>query len=107
MKDLQENFVNMLNSKESKYRSITVCCHYRYGPPVRTPHRVVVENLSSRVSWQVIATLLQSVVKTIGLQLTNISISRAVCATDVRFIDVHDNVVLTVMWLILVDDICS
>ncbi|KAM9294108.1 serine/arginine-rich splicing factor 5 isoform 2-T2 [Gastrophryne carolinensis] len=24
----------------------------RYGPPVRTDHRVVVENLSSRVSWQ-------------------------------------------------------
>lgn len=24
----------------------------KYGPPVRTPHRVVVENLSSRVSWQ-------------------------------------------------------
>uniref|UniRef100_A0A673GEV4 Serine/arginine-rich splicing factor 5-like n=1 Tax=Sinocyclocheilus rhinocerous TaxID=307959 RepID=A0A673GEV4_9TELE len=24
----------------------------RYGPPVRTEHRVVVENLSSRISWQ-------------------------------------------------------
>lgn len=24
----------------------------RYGPPVRTQHRVIVENLSSRVSWQ-------------------------------------------------------
>ncbi|XP_053553973.1 serine/arginine-rich splicing factor 5 [Bombina bombina] len=24
----------------------------RYGPPVRTEHRIVVENLSSRVSWQ-------------------------------------------------------
>lgn len=24
----------------------------KYGPPVRTPYRVVVENLSSRVSWQ-------------------------------------------------------
>jgi len=31
---------------------------YRYGPPVRTPYRVVVENLSSRVSWQVIDVLL-------------------------------------------------
>lgn len=25
----------------------------RYGPPLRTEYRVVVENLSSRVSWQV------------------------------------------------------
>ncbi len=25
----------------------------KYGPPERTDHRVVVENLSSRVSWQV------------------------------------------------------
>uniref|UniRef100_A0A3Q0RY36 Serine and arginine rich splicing factor 5a n=1 Tax=Amphilophus citrinellus TaxID=61819 RepID=A0A3Q0RY36_AMPCI len=25
----------------------------RYGPPVRTDHRLVVENLSSRTSWQV------------------------------------------------------
>ncbi|KAG5265603.1 hypothetical protein AALO_G00244300 [Alosa alosa] len=24
----------------------------RYGPPVRTEHRIVVENLSSRISWQ-------------------------------------------------------
>ncbi|XP_063040421.1 serine and arginine rich splicing factor 5a [Engraulis encrasicolus] len=24
----------------------------RYGPPVRTDHRIVVENLSSRISWQ-------------------------------------------------------
>lgn len=32
--------------------------HYRYGPPVRTPYRVVVDNLSSRVSWQVRAVLL-------------------------------------------------
>jgi len=31
---------------------------YRYGPPMRTPYRVVVENLSSRVSWQVIDVLL-------------------------------------------------
>ena len=31
---------------------------YRYGPPVRTPYRVVVDNLSSRVSWQVIIVLL-------------------------------------------------
>lgn len=25
----------------------------RYGPPVRTEYRVIVENLSSRISWQV------------------------------------------------------
>lgn len=25
----------------------------RYGPPLRTEYRVIVENLSSRVSWQV------------------------------------------------------
>lgn len=25
----------------------------RYGPPVRTEHRIIVENLSSRISWQV------------------------------------------------------
>lgn len=26
---------------------------YRYGPPTRTENRLIVENLSSRVSWQV------------------------------------------------------
>ena len=26
----------------------------KYGPPTRTDYRVIVENLSSRVSWQVI-----------------------------------------------------
>uniref|UniRef100_A0A1A8RGW2 Serine/arginine-rich splicing factor 5a n=1 Tax=Nothobranchius rachovii TaxID=451742 RepID=A0A1A8RGW2_9TELE len=25
---------------------------YRYGPPMRTDHRLIVENLSSRISWQ-------------------------------------------------------
>jgi len=25
----------------------------KYGPPVRTKYRVIVENLSTRVSWQV------------------------------------------------------
>merc|ERR1719154_623434 len=24
----------------------------RYGPPTRTPYRIIVENLSSRISWQ-------------------------------------------------------
>ena len=24
----------------------------RYGPPTRTPYRCIVENLSSRISWQ-------------------------------------------------------
>lgn len=27
--------------------------NYRYGPPTRTEYRLVVENLSSRISWQV------------------------------------------------------
>lgn len=27
--------------------------HDRYGPPTRTDYRLIVENLSSRVSWQV------------------------------------------------------
>jgi len=26
---------------------------YRYGPPTRTDYRIIVENLSSRCSWQV------------------------------------------------------
>ncbi|KAI8437724.1 hypothetical protein MSG28_011958 [Choristoneura fumiferana] len=26
--------------------------NYRYGPPTRTEYRLVVENLSSRISWQ-------------------------------------------------------
>lgn len=32
------------------------CLYYfvvRYGPPVRTPWRITVENLSTRISWQV------------------------------------------------------
>lgn len=33
------------------------CIHsdynYRYGPPTRTEYRLIVENLSSRISWQV------------------------------------------------------
>ena len=32
-------------------KSINNTC-FRYGPPVRTKYRVIVENLSSRVSWQ-------------------------------------------------------
>ena len=36
----------------------SICCsvlniNRRYGPPTRTDYRVIVENLSSRVSWQV------------------------------------------------------
>ncbi|OXB67005.1 hypothetical protein ASZ78_010265 [Callipepla squamata] len=34
-----------LNGKE-------LCDESRYGPPVRTEHRIIVENLSSRISWQ-------------------------------------------------------
>uniref|UniRef100_A0A8B9LDJ7 RRM domain-containing protein n=1 Tax=Astyanax mexicanus TaxID=7994 RepID=A0A8B9LDJ7_ASTMX len=30
----------------------------RYGPPVRTEHRIVVENLSSRISWQLCSGIL-------------------------------------------------
>jgi arginine/serine-rich splicing factor 4/5/6 len=30
----------------------------KYGPPTRTDHRLIVENLSSRVSWQVCSFLL-------------------------------------------------
>lgn len=33
--------------------NLSFCCLYRYGPPVRTDHRLIVENLSSRISWQV------------------------------------------------------
>ncbi|CAH0382656.1 unnamed protein product [Bemisia tabaci] len=29
---------------------------FRYGPPRRTDYRVIVENLSSRISWQSVAT---------------------------------------------------
>lgn len=34
-------------SSRSDHRS-----HERYGPPTRTNHRLIVENLSSRISWQ-------------------------------------------------------
>lgn len=27
---------------------------FRYGPPTRTENRLIIENLSSKVSWQVI-----------------------------------------------------
>uniref|UniRef100_A0A8C5QIZ5 Uncharacterized protein n=1 Tax=Leptobrachium leishanense TaxID=445787 RepID=A0A8C5QIZ5_9ANUR len=39
-----DDAVYELNGKE--------LCSERYGPPVRTEHRIIVENLSSRVSWQ-------------------------------------------------------
>ncbi|XP_071665390.1 serine/arginine-rich splicing factor 5-like isoform X2 [Patagioenas fasciata] len=29
----------------------------RYGPPIRTEHRIIVENLSSRISWQILVCL--------------------------------------------------
>lgn len=32
---------------------ILLCYYIRYGPPTRTEYRLIVENLSSRVSWQV------------------------------------------------------
>ncbi|XP_050674340.1 serine-arginine protein 55 isoform X6 [Leptidea sinapis] len=31
--------------------------NYRYGPPTRTEYRLIVENLSSRISWQKVAFL--------------------------------------------------
>ncbi|KAG7251023.1 hypothetical protein CRUP_020033, partial [Coryphaenoides rupestris] len=33
----------------------------RYGPPVRTDHRLIVENLSSRISWQDLKDLMRKV----------------------------------------------
>ncbi|KAG7466155.1 hypothetical protein MATL_G00161770 [Megalops atlanticus] len=33
----------------------------RYGPPVRTEHRIIVENLSSRISWQDLKDLMRKV----------------------------------------------
>ncbi|XP_064421082.1 serine and arginine rich splicing factor 5a isoform X2 [Latimeria chalumnae] len=39
-----DDAVYELNGKE--------LCSERYGPPIRTDHRILVENLSSRVSWQ-------------------------------------------------------
>lgn len=33
----------------------------RYGPPVRTEHRLIVENLSSRISWQDLKDMMRKV----------------------------------------------
>jgi len=33
--------------------SLTSSLSFRYGPPTRTDYRIIVENISSRVSWQV------------------------------------------------------
>uniref|UniRef100_A0A671NQW8 Serine/arginine-rich splicing factor 5 n=1 Tax=Sinocyclocheilus anshuiensis TaxID=1608454 RepID=A0A671NQW8_9TELE len=33
----------------------------RYGPPVRTEHRIIVDNLSSRISWQDLKDLMRKV----------------------------------------------
>jgi len=38
---------------EKQVRIGFVCANARYGPPVRTPWRITVENLSTRISWQV------------------------------------------------------
>ncbi len=35
------------------FRGTVVLVFCRYGPPTRTEYRLIVENLSSRVSWQV------------------------------------------------------
>ncbi|XP_060727520.1 serine and arginine rich splicing factor 5a isoform X3 [Tachysurus vachellii] len=45
----------------------------RYGPPVRTEHRIIVENLSSRISWQVRKDL-KDLMRKVG---------------DVTFVDAH------------------
>ena len=44
--------------------------HSRYGPPIRTNHRVIVKNLSSEVSWQDLKDLMRK-------------------AGDVTYVDVH------------------
>lgn len=38
------------------YKFLLFCPYWgsRYGPPVRTQYRVIVENMSSRTSWQVL-----------------------------------------------------
>lgn len=38
---------------DSGARGYPALGHVKYGPPTRTPYRVIVENLSSRISWQV------------------------------------------------------
>ncbi|MGH0141426.1 UNVERIFIED_CONTAM: hypothetical protein FKN15_012388 [Acipenser sinensis] len=48
-----EDAVYELNGKE--------LCSERYGPPVRTEHRIVVENLSSRISWQDLKDMMRKV----------------------------------------------
>lgn len=40
-------------SKKTHYRQNSSRNNSRYGPPLRTEYRLIVENLSSRVSWQV------------------------------------------------------
>ncbi|XP_046717974.1 serine and arginine rich splicing factor 5a isoform X1 [Silurus meridionalis] len=41
--------------------SLSLSPSLRYGPPVRTEHRIVVENLSSRISWQDLKDLMRKV----------------------------------------------
>ena len=44
----------IMNRTLSMPLGFVLCFLYRFGPPTRTDYRVIVENLSSRVSWQVI-----------------------------------------------------
>ena len=59
----------------------------RYGPPVRTKYRVIVENMSSRTSWQVCVRLescgLNVMLK--GLILTVFNVQPAMAIVNVMF----------------------
>ena len=50
--DLMTNFLfsSSLGGRDGRDRPVWLD---KYGPPTRTDYRVIVENLSSRVSWQV------------------------------------------------------
>lgn len=57
---LQLCLVFLYSSRVCIYTIYCVCFPHwgsRYGPPVRTQYRVIVENMSSRTSWQVITVL--------------------------------------------------
>ncbi|XP_059421894.1 serine/arginine-rich splicing factor 5-like isoform X1 [Carassius carassius] len=44
-----------------KFKWVDLCPPFRYGPPVRTEHRIIVDNLSSRISWQDLKDLMRKV----------------------------------------------
>lgn len=43
----------LIGSYNELVGAFNIVSNSRYGPPTRTEYRVIVENLSSRVSWQV------------------------------------------------------